>query len=31
MLALMEPGMVQMIYWDPLFSGSHDWQELSNT
>ena len=30
MLAMMEQGMVQ-IYWDPLFSGTHDWQELSNT
>jgi transposase len=30
MLAMMEQGMVQ-VYWDPLFSGSHDWQELSNT
>lgn len=30
MLAMMAQGLVQ-IYWDPLFSGSHDWQELSNT
>lgn len=30
MLAMMMQGMVQ-VYWDPLFSGSHDWQELSNT
>lgn len=30
MLAMMAQGMVQ-IYWDPLFSGSHDWQELSST
>jgi len=30
MLAMMTQGMVQ-VYWDPLFSGSHDWQELSNT
>jgi transposase len=29
-LAMMVQGLVQ-IYWDPLFSGSHDWQELSNT
>lgn len=29
-LAMMEQGLVQ-VYWDPLFSGSHDWQELSNT
>jgi transposase len=30
MIAMMEQGLVQ-VYWDPLFSGSHDWQELSNT
>ena len=30
MLAMMAQGMVQ-VYWDPLFSGSHDWQELSGT
>jgi transposase len=30
MLAMMMQGMVQ-VYWDPLFSGSHDWQELSHT
>jgi transposase len=30
MLAMMAQGMVQ-IYWDPLLSGAHDWQELSNT
>jgi transposase len=30
MVAMMEQGMVQ-IYWDPLVSGAHDWQELSNT
>lgn len=30
MLAMMAQGLVQ-VYWDPLFSGSHDWQELSNT
>ena len=30
MLAMMAQGMVQ-VYWDPLFSGSHDCQELSNT
>lgn len=30
MLAMMAQGMVQ-VYWDPLYSGSHDWQELSNT
>lgn len=30
MLAMMAQGLVQT-YWDPLFSGSHDWQELSNT
>jgi len=30
MLAMMAQGLVQ-IYWDPLFSGSHDWQELSST
>ncbi len=30
MIAMMEQGMVQ-VYWDSLFSGSHDWQELSNT
>ncbi len=29
-LAMMTQGIVQ-VYWDPLFSGSHDWQELSNT
>jgi transposase len=29
-LAMMSQGMVQ-VYWDPLSSGSHDWQELSNT
>jgi|SRR5579883_601727 transposase len=29
-IAMMEQGMVQ-IYWDPLLSGAHDWQELSNT
>lgn len=29
-LAMMAQGLVQ-VYWDPLFSGSHDWQELSNT
>jgi hypothetical protein len=28
MLAMMAQGLVQ-IYWDPLFSGSHDWQELN--
>ena len=30
MLAMMAQGFVQ-VYWDPLFSGAHDWQELSNT
>jgi transposase len=30
MLAMMAQGFVQ-VYYDPLFSGSHDWQELSNT
>jgi transposase len=30
MIAMMQQGMVQ-IYWDPLVSGAHDWQELSNT
>jgi len=30
MLAMMAQGLVQ-VYWDPLFAGSHDWQELSNT
>jgi len=30
MLAMMAQGLVQ-VYGDPLFSGSHDWQELSNT
>ena len=30
MLAMMAQDLVQ-IYWDPLISGSHDWQELSNT
>jgi transposase len=29
-IAMMEQGMVQ-IYWDPLMTGAHDWQELSNT
>ena len=29
-LAMMMQGMVQ-VYWDPLYSGTHDWQELSNT
>lgn len=29
-IAMMEQGMVQ-VYWDPLLSGVHDWQELSNT
>jgi transposase len=30
MLAMMAQGFVQ-VYYDPLFSGSHNWQELSNT
>jgi transposase len=30
MLTMMAQGLMQ-IYWDPLFSGSHDCQELSNT
>ena len=30
MLAMMTQGFVQ-VYYDPLLSGSHDWQELSNT
>jgi transposase len=29
-IAMMEQGMVQT-YWDPLLTGAHDWQELSNT
>lgn len=29
-IAMMEQGLVQ-VYWDPLISGAHDWQELSNT
>jgi len=27
---MMQQGLVQ-IYWDPLFSSTDDWQELSNT
>ncbi len=30
MLSMMQQGLVQ-VYWDPLASGCHDWQELSNT
>jgi transposase len=30
MLAMMKQGLVQ-VYYDPLHSGSQDWQELSNT
>lgn len=29
-LAMLEQGLVQT-YYDPLFHGTHDWQELSNT
>ena len=29
-IAMMQQGLVQ-VYWDPLISGAHDWQELSNT
>ena len=29
-IAMMEQGMIQ-IYRDPLLTGAHDWQELSNT